>query len=71
MSFSACLLSNAQAGSTVETHSLSAAAFNGQRGTIVGPEPNSDPPRLRVKFEDSKLGEKALKTANLTVIDRK
>ena len=58
---------------TVETEGLSAAAFNGKAGTVVGParaKDAADPPRARVKFDDAALGEKALKLANLRVVAR-
>jgi alpha-beta hydrolase superfamily lysophospholipase len=53
-------------GALVEAHSLSKAEFNGLQGKVVGPQPGGE--RIRVKFDD---GEKALKGANLKVLDRK
>ncbi|KAJ1446244.1 Alpha/Beta hydrolase protein [Pelagophyceae sp. CCMP2097] len=64
--FQARLFDNAfPAGTAVETHSLSTAAFNGQAATVLGPKAGAEPPRLRVLFQDATLGEKALKAENL------
>jgi len=51
----------------VEAHSLSAAEMNGLQGTVLGPQPEGE--RFRVRFADPH-GEKALKPANLKVIER-
>jgi alpha-beta hydrolase superfamily lysophospholipase len=52
------------AGAIVEAHSLNAAHMNGLRGPVLGPQGE----RVRVKFPDPH-GEKALKPANLTVVE--
>jgi len=52
------------AGALVEAHSLSTAALNGLRGRVLGPQQE----RLRVEFP-SPHGEKALKPANLKIVD--
>lgn len=52
------------AGALVEAHSLSAAHLNGLRGRVIAPQGE----RLRVKFPDPH-GEKALKPANLKLLD--
>lgn len=53
------------AGAQVEAHSLSTAALNGLRGIVLGPQGE----RIRVQFAEPN-GEKALKAANLKVLDR-
>jgi len=55
----------------VETHGLSSAAFNGKKGIVAGPAKvkEGDPPRARVAFEDPAMGEKAIKLANLKVLE--
>uniref|UniRef100_A0A7S1FHN3 Serine aminopeptidase S33 domain-containing protein n=1 Tax=Noctiluca scintillans TaxID=2966 RepID=A0A7S1FHN3_NOCSC len=52
------------AGVTVEAHSLSNPDFNGLRGKVLGPQGE----RFRVAFP-SPMGEKALKPANLKIVD--
>lgn len=52
-------------GASVEAHSLSVAALNGQRGKVLGPQGAE---RVRVEFPDPH-GEKALKPANLTILE--
>merc|ERR1711865_1297214 len=56
------------AGASVEAHSLSAAAMNGKQGLVVGPQPGGE--RFRVDFGGAD-GEKALKSVNLKVLERK
>jgi hypothetical protein len=60
------------ARAAVETHALSAEKFNGKRGVVVAPAKvdAGAPPRARVQFEDAAMGEKAIKLANLAVVDR-
>jgi len=55
------------AGALVESHSLSAADMNGLKGTVVGPQPGGE--RFRVQFA-APNGEKALKPANLKLLER-
>merc|ERR1712066_383205 len=55
-------------GALVEAHSLSNPDFNGLKGKVVGPQAGGE--RIRVLFPDPN-GEKALKPANLKVVDRK
>ena len=55
----------------VETFGLSAAKFNGQKGIILEPAQvkEGEDARASVKFEDAELGVKALKLANLKVLE--
>jgi len=53
------------AGALVEAHSLSTPTFNGMQASVLGPQGE----RIRVQFPEPH-GEKALKPANLKVIDR-
>ena len=53
------------AGTLVETHSLKATQMNGLKGVVIGPQGD----RLRIQLEEPH-GEKALKPANLKVIDK-
>merc|ERR1712060_304378 len=53
------------AGAVVEAHSLSTAALNGLQASVLGPQGE----RIRVQFPEPH-GEKALKPANLKIIDR-
>jgi len=55
------------AGALVEAHSLSAAELNGLQGSVVGPQSGGE--RFRVEFA-APNGEKALKPANLKVLER-
>lgn len=55
------------AGAVVEAHSLSAAELNGLTGSVLGPQTGGE--RFRVEFA-APTGEKALKPANLKVIER-
>eukprot|EP00928_Gymnodinium_smaydae_P031043 TRINITY_DN22919_c0_g4_i1.p1 TRINITY_DN22919_c0_g4~~TRINITY_DN22919_c0_g4_i1.p1 ORF type:complete len:431 (-),score=105.32 TRINITY_DN22919_c0_g4_i1:111-1403(-) len=50
-------------GATVEAHSLSAADFNGLRGTVLGPKGD----RVNVAFPEPQ-GTKALKPTNLKIV---
>lgn len=52
------------AGALVEAHSLSVAALNGEQGRVLGPQGE----RYRVEFPEP-AGEKALKPANLKIIE--
>lgn len=53
------------AGALVEGHALSTPTFNGMQGRVLGPQGD----RIRVQFPEPH-GEKALKPANLKVIER-
>jgi len=52
-------------GALVEAHSLSVAELNGAQGRVLGPQGD----RIRVSFPDPH-GEKALKPANIKVLER-